>query len=377
MEKFIIKEIINSDLKKEIDNIGFDTEYSRFTVDKFRYKTFKIYSLTPAQGNILKQTALSVGADCATHRETITCRTPYTDCIIGGSYSQLTKIAQKLEHQPFRLSELKNDIIKLLEQKQNMTKLAGVLNLTTNSFSDGGLYYDFDKAKEKFLSLIEDGADMIDIGAESTKPYSESVSAEKQLEKLLPVLEFAKDKGIKISIDTRSSVVADEVLKLGNYIINDVSGFEYDEKMPEIISKHGAGVIIQHSKGTPENMQDNPVYECLTDEIFLSLKEKIDVARSNCIDNIIIDVGIGFGKNQKHNVELIKRAGEFKSFGYPVMYGISRKSFLGIKEENNDLKDALSLGFAALAVQNGVDWLRVHNVKLHKQFLDVYNCDCK
>ncbi|MBO7671832.1 dihydropteroate synthase [bacterium] len=373
MKNFVIKEIINSDLKKEIDNIGFDNEYSRFAADKFQYKTLKIYSLTPAQGNILKQTALSEGADCATHRETITCRTAYTDCILGGSYSQLKKIAQKLENQPFGLSELKDEIIKLLENKSSRTKLAGVLNLTTNSFSDGGLYYDFDKAKEKFLSLIDDGADMIDIGAESTKPYSEAVPADKQLEKLLPILEFAKDKNVKISIDTRSSIVADEVLKLGNYVINDVSGFDYDDKMPEIISKHGAGVIIQHSKGSPENMQNNPDYECLMDEIFLSLKEKIDIAHSHCIDNIIIDAGIGFGKNQRHNVELIKRAAEFKTLGYPVMLGISRKSFLGIKSDDNDLKDALSLGFGAVAAQNGIDWLRVHNVKLHRQFLDVYH----
>lgn len=374
MKNFVVKEIVNSDLKKEIDNIGFDSEYSRFALDKFRYKTLKIYSLTPAQGNILKQTALSEGADCATHRETITCRTPYTDCILGGSYSQLKKIAQKLEQQPFGLPELKDEIIKLLENKHNKTKLAGVLNLTTNSFSDGGLYCDFENAKEKFLSLIEDGADMIDIGAESTKPYSEAVPAEKQLEKLLPVLEFARGKEVKISIDTRSSVVADEVLKLGDYIINDVSGFDYDEKMPEIISKHNAGVIIQHSKGTPQDMQDNPDYECLLDEIFLSLKEKTDIARSNGIENIIVDAGIGFGKTQKHNVELIKRCSEFKSLGYPVMLGISRKSFLGIENDDNDLKDALSLAFGAIAVQNDIDWLRVHNIKLHRQFLDVYNC---
>ena len=372
MKNFIIKEIVNADIKKEIDNIGFDPEYSKFTVDKFEYKTFKIYSLTPAQANILKQTALSEGADCATHRETITCRIPYTDCILGGSYAQLRKIANKLEHQPFGLAELKEEILCRLEKKHLKTRLAGVLNLTTNSFSDGGLYYDLENAKEKFLSLIADGADMIDIGAESTRPYSENIPADKQLEKLLPILEFARDKDVKISIDTRSSVVADEVLKLGNYIINDVSGFDYDEKMPEVIAKHHAGVIIQHSKGNPQNMQDNPDYECLLDEIFLCLKEKIDLARTNCIDNIIVDVGIGFGKRPEHNVELIKRIAEFKSLGYPLMLGISRKSFLGVESDDNDLKDALTLGYGAIAIQNGVDWLRVHNVKLHRKFLNTY-----
>ena len=370
MENFIVKEIINTDLKDELDKIGFDKSYIKYAADKFEYKTLKIYSLTPAQGNILKQTALSEGADCATHRDTITCVTPYTDCILGGSYSQLKKIAQKLEQQPFGLSKLKDEILSFLECENHKTRLTGILNLTTNSFSDGGLYYDLDKAKEKFLSLIEDGADMIDIGAESTKPYSESVPPEKQLEKLLPILEFACDKNIQISIDTRSSVVADEVLKLGNYIINDVSGFDYDDKMPEVISKHNAGVIIQHSKGTPQNMQNAPEYDSLMDEIFLSLKEKIDIAHGHCINNIIVDPGIGFGKNKRHNVELIKRAGEFKSLGYPVMLGISRKSFLGVENNDNDLKDALSLGFAGIAAEQKIDWLRVHNVKLHRQFLD-------
>ena len=373
MKDFVIKEIINANLEEEIKAIGFENSYAQFVTDKYEYKTLKIFSLTAPQANILKQTALSFGADCATHREVITGKIDTADCILGGSVSTLKKIAEKLENQPFGLNFLKSAILKQLEHKSpHKTQLVGILNLTTNSFSDGGQYWNFEDAKEKFLSLIADGADIIDIGAESTKPFSQPVSAKNQLEKLLPILDFARNKNIKISIDTRSSVVAQEVLKHGDYIINDVSGLEFDKDMAKIIAQSNATVVIQHSKGTPDSMQNNPTYKNLTDEIFLDLKNKTDFAKNSGIENIIIDVGIGFGKTQSHNIELIKRIGEFKSLGYPIMLGTSRKSFLGITSEDNELKDALTLGYNALAINAKVDYLRVHNVKLHKEFLNSF-----
>ena len=373
MKDFIIKEIINANLEEEIKAIGFENSYAQFVTDKYEYKTLKIFSLTAPQANILKQTALSFGADCATHREVITGKIDTADCILGGSISTLKKIAEKLENQPFGLKFLKSAILAQLEpQTPPKTQLVGILNLTTNSFSDGGQYWNFDDAKEKFLSLIADGADIIDIGAESTKPFSQPVSAKNQLEKLMPILDFAKSQTIKISIDTRSSIVAQETLKHGNYIINDVSGLEFDKDMAKIIAQNNATVVIQHSKGTPESMQNNPTYKNLMDEIFLDLKNKTDFAKNSGVENIIVDVGIGFGKTQSHNIELIKRIGEFKSLGYPIMLGTSRKSFLGITSEDNELKDALTLGYNALAINAKIDYLRIHNVKLHKEFLNSY-----
>lgn len=371
MNDFVIKEILNADLINEIRAIGFDKNYAPFVIDKYDYKNLKIYNLTVPQANILKQTALSVGADCATHREVITGKVDHSDCILGGSVSALKKIAAKLEGQPFGLKNLKDAILKQLEPMPPVqTKLIGILNLTQNSSSDGGLYWDFESAKEKFLSLIADGADIIDIGAESTKPFSQPVSAKSQLEKLMPILDFAKSHAIKISIDTRSAEVAEEVLRNGNYIINDVSGLDYDENMAGVIAKYNAPVILQHSKGTPETMQVSPQYENLMDEIFFSLREKIIKARTSGIENIIIDPGIGFGKTAAHNVEIIKRIGELKSLGCPIMLGASRKSFLGVEGNDNDLKDSLTLAYNALAIQAGVDYLRVHNVRLHKKFLE-------
>ena len=372
MKDFLIKEILNADITDEIRKIGFDTAYAPFVKDKYGYKNLKIYGLTAPQANILKQTALSVGADCATHREVITGKAELSDCILGGSVSALRKIAQKLECQPFGLKFLKDSILNQLQPLPGRTQLVGILNITQNSFSDGGLYWDFEAAKEKFLSLIDDGADIIDIGAESTKPFAQAVSAKDQLEKLMKILDFAHAHEVKISIDTRSAIVADEVLRHGNYIINDVSGLDYDAKMAEIIAKHGATVVIQHSKGTPETMQLAPTYESLMDEIFFSLHEKIEKARACRIENIIIDPGIGFGKTQEHNVEIIKRIGELKSLGCPVMLGVSRKSFLGVQKDN-DLKDALTLGYNAIAIQEGVNYLEVHNIKLHRQFLNSFS----
>lgn len=369
MHDFILRELKNTDMETELNRIGFDRSYVHKAVEKFDYKNIKIYSLTPAQANIIKQTAISVGADCATHREVITGKIEKSDCILGASSSQIKKIAEKLKFQPFKLKELGQKILAGCKTEHRV-KLAGILNLTENSFSDGGLYNDFEKAKEHLLQMINEGADIIDIGAESTKPYSSEVPVKNQLEKLLPVIDFAGDK-IKLSIDTRSSVVAEECIKAGAQIINDVSGFDYDEKMPDVIAKYNVPVIIQHSKGTPENMQNSPKYNDLMEEIFLDLKNKINIARSKGVEKIITDPGIGFGKTQKDNFEIIKRVDELHSLGCPIMLGISRKSLLGMSNEDNYVKDIYTLALNAVAIEHRVDYLRVHNVILHKKLLDL------
>jgi dihydropteroate synthase len=336
--------------------------------EKFDYKNIKIYNLSPAQANIIKQTALSIGADCATHRDVITGKIEKSDCILGGSVSQLKKIAEKLKFQPFGLKTLGEKLLTTEVSPKNGCKIVGILNITENSFSDGGLYNDFENAKSHLLEMINDGADIIDIGAESTKPYSSSVDEKTQLEKLLPIIDFAKDKAT-LSVDTRSSQVAEECLKAGAKIINDVSGFDYDKKMPDIIAKYNCPIVIQHSKGTPENMQDTPKYEDVIEEIYLELYRKCEFAKSKGIENIIIDPGIGFGKNRENNFEIIRRVEEFKSLGYPVMLGISRKSFLNL--EDNLERDIFTTAINALATERNVDYIRVHNVKMHKTLIDL------
>lgn len=379
MHDFILREIKNTDIEKEINAIGFDKSYSHKAKEKFEYKNIKIYSLTPAMANILKQTALSVGCDCATHREVITGKIENSNCILGGSVSQIKKIAEKLKFQPLGLKELgkklENSCPPFAGEPKSMisrrgTKLVGILNLTTNSFSDGGMYNDFEKAKEHLLELISDGADIIDIGAESTKPYSSPVSPKEQLEKLLPIIDFAKHK-TTISIDTRSAIVAEECINAGANIINDVSGFDYDEKMVDVIAKHNIPIIIQHSQGTPETMQNSPHYNNLIEDIFLNLKKKIDFAHSKNIKNIIIDPGIGFGKTKEDNFEIIKRIEEFQSLNCPIMLGISRKSLLDMPNADNLAKDIYTTAINALAIERNVDYIRVHNIKMHRKLIDL------
>ena len=371
-----VRGIANSNLSCELEDIGFDKTYINKACEKFEYKNFKIFKVSVAQANIIKQTALSVGADCATNKEVITGNADITDCILGGSVSQLIKIAQKLQSQPFGLKDLGLILSeKATETHKSKTKIVGILNLTKDSFSDGGQFYDYTSAIAHLNDLISDGADIIDIGSESTKPNAKPVSDKEQLEKLLPVVKYAKEKNITVSIDTRSAKVAEECLKLGADIINDVSGFDYDILMPEIIAKYDAKVVIQHSKGTPETMQVNPEYSKLTDEIFLSLKSKVNLAISKGINsnNIIIDPGIGFGKTREHNCEIIKRIEEFYSLNCPVMVGVSRKSLLDMQDEDNSTKDIYTLAINALLIDKKVDFIRVHNVKLHKKLMDMLN----
>lgn len=370
MHDFVLREIKDADIQKELLNIGFDKSYIHKAAQKFDYKNIKIYSLTSAQANIIKQTAISVGADCATHREVITGKVELSNCILGGSVSEIKKIAEKLKSQPFGLKELGEKLIKFFDKKQklNCAKIVGILNLTVNSFSDGGLYNDFESAQKHLLEMINDGADIIDIGAESTKPYSFPVSDEEQLKKLLPIVEYAKGR-ISLSVDTRSAKVAEACLKAGANMINDVSGFDYDAEMINIIGKYNCPVVIQHSKGSPENMQNSPEYSDVIEEIFVELDKKCKLAKLNGIENIIIDPGIGFGKTRENNFEIIRRIEEFKSLGCPIMLGLSRKSFLGLEE--NIERDIFTTVFDALAIERNVDYLRVHNVKMHKTLIDL------
>ncbi len=379
MYNFIIKTIEKTNLENELINVGYDKSYAFNAINKFQYVNFKIFNITPAQGNIIKQLALSVGADCATHHDVITGKIENSNCILGGNFSQIKIISKKLQLQPFGLKGLglllEN---KLPDANKKITKIMGILNVTQNSFSDGGEYYKFDDAIRHLNQLIEDGADIIDIGAESTKPYSEAVSADDQLEKILPILEYINKNNIKnpTSIDTRSAKVANECIKSGAEIINDVSGLDYDPEMIEVLAKNSnIKIIIQHSKGTPLSMQDNPSYANLMDEIYIDLKNKTDFALSNGIktENIIVDPGIGFGKTREHNFEIIRRWKEFKTLGYPVILGISRKSLLNMSDCSNYEKDIYTLALNSILINDNIDYIRVHNVKMHKKLLEIQN----
>ena len=269
------------------------------------------------------------------------------------------------------ISELNNWL--LSEDKQSL--IMGILNVTPDSFSDGGQFLNKNSAIGHALKMIEEGADIIDIGGESTKPFSSPVSLDEELSRVLPVIEdLRKETDVCISIDTTKSEVANQALEMGASIINDVSAMEFDEKMIGIALKFDCPIVLMHMKGIPKNMQENPHYSSLISEIITYLNARIDFVLSKGIDRkkIIIDPGIGFGKSVENNFEIINNLNQFVDLGYPVMLGASRKSFIGITlDAPEDKRVEGSLAANIIGFQKGVSVFRVHDVDQTRKALTI------
>jgi len=247
----------------------------------------------------------------------------------------------------------------------------GILNVTPDSFSDGGKFFKPEEAIREGIKLAEEGADIIDIGGESTRPGSEPVSLEEELHRVIPVIEeLVKRIDIPISIDTYKSKVAKTALEAGAEMINDISALRFDAEMKKTISDLRAPVVLMHIKGTPRDMQKNPYYKDVVEEIKSYLQESISEANKAGIkeDKIIVDPGIGFGKTVGDNLKILKNLSEFKSLGKPLLMGVSRKSFIG-KILDLPLDERLEGSLAALAmcIMNGANMIRVHDVKESKK----------
>ncbi|MGD0883270.1 MAG: dihydropteroate synthase [Thermodesulfovibrionales bacterium] len=248
------------------------------------------------------------------------------------------------------------------------TQIMGILNITPDSFSEGGTYFDTDAAIEHGLAMVEDGADIIDIGGESTRPGSDPLPAEEELRRVIPVIEALVPKvHIPLSIDTYKADVARRALDAGASMVNDISGLRFDPDMPKVVASCDASVVIMHVKGTPQDMQQNPRYDALIPEIMDYLRSSIRLALRFGVreDRIIVDPGIGFGKTFDHNLEILRQLHEFTLLEKPVLIGLSRKAFLGKILENAPPADRLEGTAAAVAVSimNGANMVRVHDVK--------------
>lgn len=247
------------------------------------------------------------------------------------------------------------------------TYIMGILNVTPDSFYDGGKYTRVDAAVRRGIELLEEGADIIDIGGESTRPGAEPVSEEEELRRVIPVIEeLSKRVKIPISIDTYKSKVAEEAINAGASIINDISGLRFDRRMPEVAAKYRVPVVLMHIKGTPKVMQQSPYYRYLIPEIIEYLRESIVIAKEAGIDEelLIIDPGIGFGKLPEHNLEIIKNLKEFTKLGKPILIGVSRKSFISKVLNDAPPEERLEGTMAAVAISviNGANIVRVHDV---------------
>ncbi|MBD3216942.1 MAG: dihydropteroate synthase [candidate division Zixibacteria bacterium] len=249
----------------------------------------------------------------------------------------------------------------------------GILNVTPDSFSDGGNFFPRDKAIEHAQRMREEGADIIDIGGESTRPGSDPVSAEEELERVIPVIEaIAPELKIPISIDTCKAEVAEKALDSGASMINDVTGLRGDDKMAALASSCKVPVVVMHMKGKPKTMQKNPKYDDMIGEIGEYFEGSIRIADDAGLprDKLILDPGLGFGKTYEHNFALIRNLGQFQKFGLPLLVGASRKRFLSVDNKYPETERLeQSLAVACAAVENGANFVRVHDVLSTKKAL--------
>jgi len=253
------------------------------------------------------------------------------------------------------------------------TLISGVLNLTPDSFSEGNMFFDVASAYNRAKEMVTQGADIIDVGGESTHPGAKQVSTEEELRRVLFVVKkIASELTIPLSIDTYKPKVAEECIKAGASIINDVTGLRNDA-MIRVAAKYDASVVMMHMKGTPQTMQNDPQYDDVVAEIKDFFAGRIDAAEKAGLTKIILDPGIGFGKTVEHNLEIIRRFAEFRDLGYPLMIGTSRKSFIRRITGAKTSQDLLPGTIASLciAVGNGADIVRVHDVKECRTALDM------
>lgn len=255
------------------------------------------------------------------------------------------------------------------------THIIGILNVTPDSFSDGGRFFKFEDAVKQGIKMAEEGADIIDVGGESTRPGSDPLPMEEELARVIPVIEtLSKQIDVPISIDTYKSQVAKQALDAGAQMINDISALRFDPEMKKIAAEYKVPIVLMHIKGTPRNMQENPWYEDVIGEITEYLKESLKIAQEAGIDKekIMIDPGIGFGKRLEDNLNILKNLKKFSILDCPILIGCSRKSFIG-KILDLPVKERLegSLAALAVAIMNGASIVRLHDVKESKRVVNL------
>ncbi len=362
-----------------------------YGINAMATKTQSLNILLSAQpckvANILKQELLSLGADAAVARGSVACSVDATDVLIMGTLKQITALTKKIEKQPFGLNVIAKDILALLgniEKDRHVLKtsrrelvlgektlIMGILNATPDSFSDGNLYFDREKAIDHGLKMADEGADIIDIGGESTRPGSKPVTVRQEIARVIPVVEaLCRKIKIPISVDTTKAQVAQAVVAAGAEIVNDISAIG-DNKMAAVIKKSGAALVLMHMRGRPENMQTgNLAYGDVMGEIISYLRERIQKAVAVGIvkEHLIVDPGIGFGKSYEDNCKIIRKLDEMKGLGMPILLGTSRKSFIGHvtggKPEDRIEGTAATV---ATAIMNGCHIVRVHDVAYMKK----------
>lgn len=385
-----------AEAERELAAIHVDPFNIRNMAPKMVHQLLLLEGLNTSEGNLLKQEMLSLGGDAALSGCTPGADSPGT-VILMGTEKQLRRVCARLTEHPFGHPSLAADIKRLLDIDANppyrwdigkrsldlaaRACIMGVLNVTPDSFSDGNSFFTTEKAVERAFEMEEEGADIIDIGGESTRPFARPVDEAEELKRVIPVIEnLAGRLKIPISIDTYKSAVAEKALAAGAEIVNDISALLFDERMAEVVAAAGAGLVLMHTRARPSVMQKETEYGSIISEIFAVLKQSVAMAEAAAVsrERIVIDPGIGFGKNVTGNMEILRRLAEFKAIGCPILVGTSRKSFIGqiLKRETGERVFGTAATMA-IALANGASIFRVHDVKEMRDVLDMSLALCR
>jgi dihydropteroate synthase len=382
----------DSEIDHQIKMIGAEEAGIRHMLPKAQHYLIKLEQVKRPIAHILKEAFLSSGGDAAVNKDVITAKVTHSDIILMGTRKQYHYVLRSLLEQGFGCKELAVEIesairhfdstpivpssdysangrlAKIFSQIGSRTIVMGIINVTPDSFSDGGKFSSSEEAVDAALAMVDEGADIIDVGGESTRPGSGSVTTQEEISRVVPVIsKIAGQIDVPISIDTYKSEVAEAALDAGAAIINDISAGTYDSQMPHLAAQKHCPMILMHIKGTPMDMQENPQYDDLLGEIYDFLKDRTRAFTEAGVDErvIIIDPGFGFGKTVEQNLEILRRLKEFTSMGRPILVGTSRKSTIGkvLGDLPTDERLEGTAATVALSIANGADIVRVHDIK--------------
>jgi len=371
-------------LLREMRRMGVDPRGMELMAPKGEALAVRLEGIPVEVAHMLKQEMLSRGGDVALPKEAFFAGPRRVDALLIGTRRQFEALLSKLRLQPPLLPgmiEALEGALRAFEPRRvvveargrrlvfgERTLVMGIINATPDSFSGNGVYKDVEAALRRAEQMVEAGADILDVGGESTRPGADPVPEEEERERVIPVVEaIVKRFDVPVSVDTYKARVAEEALDRGAWMVNDVTALRGDGRMAEVVARHRAPLVLMHMKGTPKTMQENPQYDDVVAEQFEFFRERIAAAVEAGIEEgkILIDPGIGFGKRLEHNIEILRRLREYRSLGRPVLVGPSRKSFIGMILGGLPPEERLegTLAVLALAVARGADVLRVHDVK--------------
>ncbi len=363
--------------KEEIRKIQVDAEAILWLSPKAINVAIKLENISPCYANILKQEMLGKGGDAAVHRGVINCSIENSDVLLMGNLSQYNKLLYKLNTQSGYLKEIGYEIDRVLNGVEKgkpkhlicekfklpigeKTYIMGILNATPDSFSDGGNYNSIESAVKRAKEMVEQGADIIDVGGESTRPGHKVVDSLEEIGRVVPIIKaLVNETDVPISVDTSKAVVAQKALESGADIVIDVWGLQRDPNMAETVAKYGAGIVMMHNR-------ENKEYKELMGDIIKFLRKSVEIGEKAGIgrESMVIDPGIGFGKTLEQNLEVMRRLKELNTLNLPVLLGTSRKSIIGntlelpVSERLEGTAATVTLGIAS-----GTDIIRVHDVK--------------